>query len=185
MAWQLSMWKICALCHKGLCFAAQGLFSLSRSVLGAKKILISGTFLTIFFNKWRGWRSFCLFRGCIHFPHSFSFPASGSPSLRPPVCLRFTVNSNTTGCSEPLGMKSRLISDGQITASSSFRTWGIDTFTWQPQFARLDKQGKTNAWSPAHNNRSEWIQVRVTTVLKCQYWLLKGRWVKRLFFCLQ
>lgn len=57
-------------------------------------------------------------------------------------------------------MKSRLISDGQLSASSSFKTWGIDTFTWQPQFARLDKQGKTNAWSPAHNNRSEWIQVR-------------------------
>uniref|UniRef100_A0A3B5AYK4 Milk fat globule-EGF factor 8 protein a n=1 Tax=Stegastes partitus TaxID=144197 RepID=A0A3B5AYK4_9TELE len=42
--------------------------------------------------------------------------------------------------------------------SSTFRTWGIDTFTWHPQFARLDKARKTNAWSPAHNNRSEWIQ---------------------------
>lgn len=56
-------------------------------------------------------------------------------------------------------MKSRLVSDGKITASSSYRTWGIDTFTWHPQFARLDKQGKTNAWSPARSSRSEWIQV--------------------------
>uniref|UniRef100_A0A667YZP6 Milk fat globule EGF and factor V/VIII domain containing a n=1 Tax=Myripristis murdjan TaxID=586833 RepID=A0A667YZP6_9TELE len=63
------------------------------------------------------------------------------------------------GCSEPMGMKSRLISDGQVSASSSYRTWGIDTFTWYPQFARLDKQGKTNAWSAATNNRSEWIQI--------------------------
>ncbi|PWA18993.1 hypothetical protein CCH79_00004891 [Gambusia affinis] len=67
--------------------------------------------------------------------------------------------SNTAGCSEPLGMKSRLISDDQLSASSTYRTWGIDTFTWHPQFARLDKAGKTNAWSPAQNNRSEWIQV--------------------------
>ncbi|XP_061671418.1 EGF-like repeat and discoidin I-like domain-containing protein 3 isoform X2 [Syngnathoides biaculeatus] len=69
------------------------------------------------------------------------------------------VGCELNGCSEPMGMKSRLISDSQVSASSSFRTWGIDTFTWLPQFARLDKQGKTNAWSPSHNNRSEWIQV--------------------------
>lgn len=82
------------------------------------------------------------------------------PSVFLSVSFSFTVYSNTAGCSEPLGMKSRLISDGQISASGSFRTWGIDTFTWHPQFARLDKQGKTNAWSPSNNNRSEWIQVR-------------------------
>ncbi|TNM90853.1 EGF-like repeat and discoidin I-like domain-containing protein 3 isoform X2 [Takifugu flavidus] len=75
------------------------------------------------------------------------------------VGCELNVYSNTAGCSEPLGMKSRLISDAQISASSSFRTWGIDSFTWHPQFARLDKHGKTNAWSPVHNNRSEWIQV--------------------------
>ncbi|KAK5605402.1 hypothetical protein CRENBAI_025601 [Crenichthys baileyi] len=75
------------------------------------------------------------------------------------VGCELNVYSNTTGCSEPLGMKSRLISDDQLSASSTFRTWGIDTFTWHPQFARLDKAGKTNAWSPSQNNRSEWIQV--------------------------
>lgn len=83
----------------------------------------------------------------------------------PVVCRRACtlrmelVGCELNGCSASLGMKSRLISDGQLTASSSYRTWGIDTLTWHPQFARLDKQGKTNAWSPAHNNRSEWIQV--------------------------
>uniref|UniRef100_A0A3P8ZG30 Milk fat globule EGF and factor V/VIII domain containing n=1 Tax=Esox lucius TaxID=8010 RepID=A0A3P8ZG30_ESOLU len=69
------------------------------------------------------------------------------------------VGCELNGCSEPMGMKSRLISDGQLSASSAFRTWNIDTFTWHPQFARLDKQGKTNAWSAATNNRSEWLQV--------------------------
>ncbi|KAG7281854.1 hypothetical protein CRUP_031103 [Coryphaenoides rupestris] len=46
-----------------------------------------------------------------------------------------------------------------ITASSAFRTWGIEAFTWQPHYARLDKQGKTNAWTAACNSRSEWLQV--------------------------
>lgn len=71
----------------------------------------------------------------------------------------FTVYLNMAGCSDHLGMKSRLISDGQLSASSTFRTWGIDAFTWHPHYARLDKQGKTNAWSAASNNRSEWLQV--------------------------
>lgn len=56
-------------------------------------------------------------------------------------------------------MKSRLVSNRQITASSAFRTWGIEAFTWHPHYARLDKQGKTNAWTAATNNRSEWLQV--------------------------
>lgn len=56
-------------------------------------------------------------------------------------------------------MKSRLVSNRQITASSAFCTWGIEAFTWHPHYARLDKQGKTNAWTAATNNRSEWLQV--------------------------
>ncbi len=75
----------------------------------------------------------------------------------------FTVYLNTTGCSEPLGIKSRLIDDRQLTASSTFRTWGIESFTWHPHYARLDKQGKTNAWTAATNNPSEWLQVRWQT----------------------
>lgn len=70
-----------------------------------------------------------------------------------------TVYFNTAGCSEPLGMKSRLISDQQITASSVFKTWGIDAFTWHPHYARLDKTGKTNAWTALNNDQSEWLQV--------------------------
>ncbi|XP_036390905.1 lactadherin-like [Megalops cyprinoides] len=73
------------------------------------------------------------------------------------------VGCELNGCSEPLGVKSRLISDRQLTASSTFRTWGIDAFTWHPHYARLDKQGKTNAWSPATNERTEWLQVDLET----------------------
>ncbi|KAJ3596414.1 hypothetical protein NHX12_002821 [Muraenolepis orangiensis] len=69
------------------------------------------------------------------------------------------VGCELNGCSESLGVKSRLVSDHQITASSAFRTWGIEAFTWQPHYARLDKQGKTNAWTAASNDRSEWLQV--------------------------
>lgn len=86
--------------------------------------------------------------------HTFFFSGSSS---RPG--LTSTVYSNTSGCSEPLGMKSRLVLDRQITASSTFRTWGLEAFTWQPHYARLDKQGKTNAWTAATNDRSEWLQV--------------------------
>ncbi|XP_057692055.1 lactadherin-like isoform X4 [Corythoichthys intestinalis] len=69
------------------------------------------------------------------------------------------VGCELNGCSEPMGMKSRLVSDQQITASSAFRTWGIEAFTWHPHYARLDKQGKTNAWTAATNSKSEWLQV--------------------------
>ncbi|XP_060784088.1 milk fat globule EGF and factor V/VIII domain containing b [Neoarius graeffei] len=85
--------------------------------------------------------------------------------ILPTVCRRGCtlrmelVGCELSGCSEPLGFKSRLIGDTQLTSSSSFRTWGIEAFTWHPHYARLDKQGKTNAWTAATNDRSEWLQV--------------------------
>ncbi|KAJ0029157.1 hypothetical protein NQD34_004154 [Periophthalmus magnuspinnatus] len=69
------------------------------------------------------------------------------------------LNGTCYCCSEPLGMRSRLISDSQVSASSSFRTWGLDSFTWRPEYARLDKQGKTNAWTAAVSDQNQWIQV--------------------------
>lgn len=64
------------------------------------------------------------------------------------------------GCSEPMGMKSGHIQDYQITASSIFRTVNMDMFTWEPGKARLDKQGKVNAWTAGHSDQSQWLQVR-------------------------
>ncbi|XP_044294750.1 lactadherin isoform X1 [Varanus komodoensis] len=66
---------------------------------------------------------------------------------------------NMAGCSEPLGMKSHLISDQQVTASSVYKTWGIDAFTWHPHYARLDRTGKTNAWAALYNKEDEWLQI--------------------------
>lgn len=64
-----------------------------------------------------------------------------------------------SGCSEPLGMKSGHIQDYQITASSIFKTLNMDMFSWEPRKARLDKQGKVNAWTSGHNDQSQWLQV--------------------------
>ena len=58
-----------------------------------------------------------------------------------------------------MGMKSGHIQDYQITASSMFRTLNMDMFTWEPGKARLDKQGKVNAWTAGRSDQSQWLQV--------------------------
>ncbi|XP_048472069.1 EGF-like repeat and discoidin I-like domain-containing protein 3 isoform X2 [Rhincodon typus] len=85
--------------------------------------------------------------------------------LIPLVCQRACtlrmelIGCELNGCSEPLGMKSRLIRNNQITASSTYKMWGIDAFTWAPCLARLDKRGKTNAWTAELSNKSQWLQI--------------------------
>lgn len=69
-----------------------------------------------------------------------------------PVC--FTL----TECSGPLGMEGGIISNQQITASSTHRAlFGLQK--WYPYFARLNKKGLVNAWTAAENDRWPWIQV--------------------------
>ncbi|XP_028921673.1 lactadherin isoform X2 [Ornithorhynchus anatinus] len=78
--------------------------------------------------------------------------------------LRFELyGCEMNGCSEPLGMKSHLIRDKQITASSTYKTWGLDAFSWHPYFARLDKKGKSNAWAAKGNEATEWLQIDLGT----------------------
>ncbi|KAJ6662793.1 hypothetical protein lerEdw1_010997 [Lerista edwardsae] len=85
--------------------------------------------------------------------------------IYPVVCrractLRFElIGCEMNGCSEYLGMKSHFITDKQITASSVYRTWGIDAFAWHPHYARLDKTGKSNAWAALNNKEDEWLQI--------------------------
>uniref|UniRef100_A0A452TJX6 Milk fat globule EGF and factor V/VIII domain containing n=1 Tax=Ursus maritimus TaxID=29073 RepID=A0A452TJX6_URSMA len=85
--------------------------------------------------------------------------------LVPIVChrgctLRFELlGCELNGCAEPLGMKDGTIPDKQITASSIYRTWGLNAFSWYPFYARLDKQGKFNAWTAQTNDASEWLQI--------------------------
>ncbi|KAM9183220.1 lactadherin isoform 3-T3 [Dugong dugon] len=63
------------------------------------------------------------------------------------------------GCSDPLGLKNNTIHDQQITASSVFKTFGLNAFSWRPSYARLDMQGKFNAWTAERNSASEWLQI--------------------------
>lgn len=49
------------------------------------------------------------------------------------------------GCSIPLGMENKVISDTQINASSYFTNMFA---SWSPSQARLHLQGRTNAWRP-------------------------------------
>ncbi|KAG9354359.1 hypothetical protein JZ751_001065, partial [Albula glossodonta] len=85
--------------------------------------------------------------------------------IYPQVCRRHCtlrmelLGCEITGCSEPMGMKSGHIQDYQISASSIFRTLNMDMFTWEPGKARLDKQGKVNAWTSGHSDQSQWLQV--------------------------
>ncbi|XP_011716757.2 coagulation factor VIII isoform X4 [Macaca nemestrina] len=66
-------------------------------------------------------------------------------------------------CSMPLGMESKAISDAQITASSYFTNMFA---TWSPSKARLNLQGRSNAWRPQVNNPKEWLQVDFQKTMK-------------------
>ncbi|XP_063043811.1 lactadherin-like isoform X2 [Engraulis encrasicolus] len=65
---------------------------------------------------------------------------------------------NNGGCTTPLGLESERIPDGKMTASSTLSK-GILGRTWEPHYARLDHWGRINAWSPATNDRLQWLQV--------------------------
>uniref|UniRef100_S4RJR6 EGF like repeats and discoidin domains 3 n=1 Tax=Petromyzon marinus TaxID=7757 RepID=S4RJR6_PETMA len=71
----------------------------------------------------------------------------------------------TNGCSEPLGLKSGLVGDTQISASSVFQTL-LPCWTWEPHLARLDRQGRINAWSAAKGDPNQWLQVCVLEAQK-------------------
>ncbi|KAM5292288.1 lactadherin [Ctenodactylus gundi] len=76
--------------------------------------------------------------------------------------LRFELlGCELNGCSEPLGLKDNTIPDKQMTASSSYKMWGLAAFGWYASYGRLDKQGKFNAWTAQNNGpgASEWLQV--------------------------
>uniref|UniRef100_A0A2I3G552 Milk fat globule EGF and factor V/VIII domain containing n=1 Tax=Nomascus leucogenys TaxID=61853 RepID=A0A2I3G552_NOMLE len=50
--------------------------------------------------------------------------------------LRFELlGCELNGCTNPLGLKNNSIPDKQITASSSYKTWGLHLFSWNPSYA--------------------------------------------------
>ncbi|KAM8964852.1 coagulation factor VIII-like isoform 1-T1 [Sarcophilus harrisii] len=66
-------------------------------------------------------------------------------------------------CSLPLGVENGAISDAQLTASSHKASVFA---TWAPWRARLNLQGRTNAWRPRENGRAEWLQVDFGKLMK-------------------
>ncbi|KAM5294791.1 coagulation factor V [Glossophaga mutica] len=68
------------------------------------------------------------------------------------------------GCSTPLGMESGKIENTQITASSFKKSWWGDY--WEPSRARLDAQGRVNAWQAKANNNRQWLQIDLLHVKK-------------------
>ncbi|XP_017674703.1 PREDICTED: coagulation factor VIII isoform X1 [Lepidothrix coronata] len=66
------------------------------------------------------------------------------------------VGCDLNSCSMPLGMESRGIPDQRISASS----YSSNAFSsWSPSLARLNLQGRVNAWMPKSNSPREWLQV--------------------------
>ncbi|KAJ7412582.1 hypothetical protein WISP_95318 [Willisornis vidua] len=66
------------------------------------------------------------------------------------------IGCDLNSCSMPLGMQSRRIPDQHISASS----YSSNAFSsWSPSLARLNLQGRINAWRPKSNSPQEWLQV--------------------------
>ncbi|XP_036438587.1 coagulation factor V [Colossoma macropomum] len=86
--------------------------------------------------------------------HSYNYPT---------VRMEF-YGCELDGCSVPLGMQSGLIGDHQITASSVATSWYSGS--WNPWFARLDKQGAINAWQAKSNDMQPWLQIELKEVKK-------------------
>uniref|UniRef100_A0AAR2KQL0 Coagulation factor VIII, procoagulant component n=1 Tax=Pygocentrus nattereri TaxID=42514 RepID=A0AAR2KQL0_PYGNA len=83
--------------------------------------------------------------------------------------LRFELlGCDLNSCSLPLGMQRKLIPNSRISASSFHQSWML---SWSPDLARLNQEGRANAWRPKTNNPHEWLQVdfevvkRVTGIL--------------------
>ncbi|XP_077013029.1 coagulation factor V [Tamandua tetradactyla] len=68
------------------------------------------------------------------------------------------------GCSTPLGMETQKIENKQITASSFKQSWWGDY--WEPFYARLNAQGRVNAWQAKANNNKQWLQIDLLKIKK-------------------
>ncbi|XP_040594092.1 coagulation factor V isoform X2 [Mesocricetus auratus] len=68
------------------------------------------------------------------------------------------------GCSMPLGLEDGRIENKQITASSFKKSWWGDY--WDPSRARLNAQGRVNAWQAKANNNKQWLQVDLLKIKK-------------------
>uniref|UniRef100_A0A8C7BTN7 Coagulation factor V n=1 Tax=Neovison vison TaxID=452646 RepID=A0A8C7BTN7_NEOVI len=82
---------------------------------------------------------------------------------RPALRLEL-LGCEVNGCSAPLGMENGKIENKQITASSFKKSWWGDY--WEPFRARLNAQGRVNAWQAKANNNQQWLQIDLLTIKK-------------------
>ncbi|XP_072286009.1 coagulation factor VIII [Pyxicephalus adspersus] len=76
-----------------------------------------------------------------------------------------------TSCSMSLGMQSGKIISYQLSASSSL----YSAFSaWVPNLARLNQQGRINAWRPQANRPGEWFQVDLGHDMKVTGLIVQG-----------
>ena len=93
-----------------------------------------------------------------------------------PATLFMSYNFFLSGCNKALGLESGEISDGQITASSSF-----DSTVLAP-FARLNikQASKTHgAWIAGSNNVNQWLQIDLSLQYNVTRVATQGRRVFR------
>ncbi|XP_037596437.1 coagulation factor V isoform X3 [Cebus imitator] len=76
------------------------------------------------------------------------------------------------GCSTPLGMESGKIENKQIMASSFKKSWWGDY--WEPFRARLNAQGRVNAWQAKANNNKQWLQIDLLKIKKITAIITQG-----------
>ncbi|XP_044943681.1 coagulation factor V [Mustela putorius furo] len=82
---------------------------------------------------------------------------------RPALRLEL-LGCEVNGCSAPLGMENGKIENKQITASSFKKSWWGDY--WEPFRARLNAQGRVNAWQAKANNHQQWLQIDLLKIKK-------------------
>ena len=84
----------------------------------------------------------------------------------------FLVSSSECIGEEPLGLESGLVTNQQMTASSSYNKYH------GPSNARLNfaaARGKTGAWSAGTNDQNQWLQVDFLRNVKITKFATQGR----------
>ncbi|XP_053230695.1 coagulation factor VIII isoform X1 [Podarcis raffonei] len=109
-------------------------------------------------------------------------------SLNPPIVARYIrlhpthfsirntlrmelIGCDLNSCSMPLGMESNAITNEQVSASSYISNV---LYTWSPFLARLNLNGRVNAWRPKVDSSAEWLQVNFRKTMRVTGLMTQG-----------
>ncbi|XP_032993060.1 coagulation factor VIII isoform X1 [Lacerta agilis] len=81
------------------------------------------------------------------------------------------IGCDLNSCSMPLGMESNAISNEQVSASSYISNV---LYTWSPFLARLNLNGRVNAWRPKVDSSAEWLQVNFRKTMRVTGLMTQG-----------